>query len=236
MSRYKAGSKAAERRLRKHAEAMAALAAIHEQKRAAEARLAAQEADRLAAQTHKKSTTAEAARIACAAGAEFIGPRMPISIAYERAMAADRAATIGPANPIAAIGSDIVGPPCPPSVRAFNECRAALAAAPTASSQPPLPMPTRRAPVPPRVTLHNRAGWWEAVVHLRHSVITIPFYQRERPDPAHVAQAAADEITTRLKMGMAAAKPRKPKAPALPGATPRDTAKIRRIERQLEGV
>lgn len=120
--------------------------------------------------------------------------------------------------------------------------RAALAAAasvrkPNAEQTPPTP----RAPLPRRhysVTLHDRGGWWEVAVFMRRSrsFFVIPFYQTERPEAMEAHRAVIEEITTRLKMGMAAAKPRKPKAPAMPGATPRDTAKIRRIERQLEGV
>jgi hypothetical protein len=67
----------------------------------------------------------------------------------------------------------------------------------------------------------------------------VPFYQYERPDPADVATAVREEITRRRQMVLAAvktAKPRKPKAPAMPDRQPRDTTLIRRIERQMEGV
>ena len=117
--------------------------------------------------------------------------------------------------------------------------RAALAAAsvrkPNAEQTPPTP----QAAVPRRhysVTLHDRGGWWEVAVFMRRDFFVIPFYQRERPDAAEAHRAVVEEITTRLKAGMAAAKPRKPKAPAMPGTQPRDTARIRRIERAMEGV
>ncbi len=108
---------------------------------------------------------------------------------------------------------------------------------PNAEQTPPTP----QAAVPRRhysVTLHDRGGWWELAVFMRRSrsFFVIPFYQRERPEAAEAHRAVIEEITTRLKMGMAAAKPRKPKAPAMPGKQPRETAKIRRIERAMEGV
>jgi hypothetical protein len=87
-----------------------------------------------------------------------------------------------------------------------------------------------------KATLHDRGGWWELAVFMRRSTFVIPFYQPERPEAMEAHRAVVEEITTRLKMGMAAAKPRKPKAPAMLGQQPRETAKIRRIERQLEGV
>jgi hypothetical protein len=67
----------------------------------------------------------------------------------------------------------------------------------------------------------------------------VPFYQYERPDPADVATAVREEITRRRQMVLAAvktAKPRKDKARAARSPEPRDTALIRRIERQMEGV
>jgi hypothetical protein len=71
---------------------------------------------------------------------------------------------------------------------------------------------------------------------MRRSTFVIPFYQPERPEAMEAHRAVVEEITTRLKMGFSQPKPRKPKAPAMPGQQPRETARIRRIERQLEGV
>jgi len=118
--------------------------------------------------------------------------------------------------------------------------RAALAAASVRKPNAEQALPQSGA-VPRRhysVTLHDRNGWWEVAVFMRRSrsFFVIPFYQTERPEAMEAHRAVIEEITTRLKMGMAAGKPRKPKAPALPSKQPRDTAKIRRIERQLEGV
>lgn len=91
-----------------------------------------------------------------------------------------------------------------------------------------------------RVMLHARQpGLWEVVVQERHSVFVVPFYQYERPDPADVAVAVREEITRRRQMVLAAvtaAKPRKAKARAARSPEPRDSARIRRIERQMEGV
>lgn len=234
MSRYKAGSKAAERRLRKHAQAMAALAAVHEQKHAAEARLAAQEAARLAQEEEARAMRVEAIRIRT----EQIGPYFPVRVHAAR-LAAEQAAK-EKAKPINTIVRDYR--------TRREERRAAEAAArakplPTAAAQA-APRPdaaSGRAPLPRRhysVTLHDRGGWWEVAVFMRRSrsFFVIPFYQTERPEAMEAHRAVIEEITTRLKMGMAAAKPRKPKAPALPSKQPRDTAKIRRIERAIEGV
>lgn len=231
MSRYKAGSKAAERRLRKHAEAMAALAAIREGKQAGEQRLAAQEAARLAAEEEALAMRVEAIRIRT----EQSGPYFPVRVHAAR-FAAEEAAR-EKAKPINQI------------VRDYRTRREERRAAEAASRAKPLPMATAQPEprpdaasgrVPPRArfkaTLHDRGGWWELAVFMRRSTFVIPFYQTERPDAMEAHRAVVEEITTRLKMGMAAAKPRKPKAPAMPGATPRDTARMRRVERQLEGV
>jgi hypothetical protein len=66
---------------------------------------------------------------------------------------------------------------------------------------------------------------------------TVPFYQYDKPCLADVATAVREEITRRRQMLLTpVAKPRKPKAPAMPGRQARDTALIRRIERQMEEV
>lgn len=236
MSRYKAGSKAAERRLRKHAEAMAALAAIHEQKRAAEQRLAAQEAARLAAQGEARALRAEADRIR----QSFIGPRIPLHI-HEARFAAEQAAQER-ARPIAAIVRE--------RRKVREERLAAEAAAHVEKVAPPTPITRPDDPIAaigryrksraPTFTLRAQApGWWDVVVTTTKGTagtFTLPFYQHERPDPVLVTEAATDEITRRMNMTARRAKPRKPKAPAQPGKQPRETAKIRRIERAMEGV
>ena len=74
MSRFVAGSKAAERRLRKHAEALEKLHTIAAQRQQVDTRLTAQEAARLAAEEDARTMRAEAEGIRH----EFIGPRMPL--------------------------------------------------------------------------------------------------------------------------------------------------------------
>jgi hypothetical protein len=66
---------------------------------------------------------------------------------------------------------------------------------------------------------------------------TVPFYQYDKPCLADVATAVREEITRRMSVAaVTAAKPRKDKAHAARSPEPRDTALIRRIERQMEGV
>lgn len=236
MSRYKAGSKAAERRLRKHAQATAAIAAAREQKRAAEARLATQESERLAQEEEARALRAEAERIRQA----FIGPRIPLHI-HEARFAAAQAAR-EKAKPINTIMREL---------RTRREERlAAEAAAHVEKVAPPVTHTRPDDPIAaigryrksraPTFTLRAQApGWWDVVVTTTKGTagtFTLPFYQHERPDPVLVTEAVTDEITRRMNMTARRAKPRKPKAPAQPGKQPRETAKIRRIERAMEGV
>jgi hypothetical protein len=236
MGRCKAGSKAAERRLRKHAEAMAALAAIRAETQAGEQRLAAQEAARLAAEEEARAMRVEAIRIRT----EQIGPYFPVRVHAAR-LAAEQSAR-EKAKPINTIMRELR--------TRREERRAAEAAARIKTVAPPTPVTRPDDPIAaigrysksraPKITLQAQApGWWDVVVTTTKGTagtFTLPFYQHERPDPAHVAQAATDEITRRMNITAQRAKPRKPKAPAMPGKQPRETAKIRRIERAMEGV
>lgn len=230
MSRFVAGSKAAERRLRKHAEAQAMLSTIAAQRQQATVRLTAQEEARHAAEEKARTMRAEAENIRH----EFIGPRMPLE---ERAARFDaEQAAKNRKRPIATIVRQAR------EEREEREERAAEAkptpapmAAPT-STQIHCPIFTigRTLTKAPRVTLHARCpGWWDAVVEDKTSYFTIPFYN-VRPEPQEVALAVREEMTRRLAVSQP--KPRSTKAPAMPGQQPRETAKIRRIERQLEGV
>jgi len=231
MSRFIAGSKAAERRLRKHAEALAKLSTITAQRQQADTRLTAQEAARHAAEEDARAMQAEAEAIRH----EFIGPRMPLE---ERAARFDaEQAAKNRKRPIATIVRQ---------ARTAREERAAEAkptpapmAAPTSTSTStnpcPVPIRSHQKTRQTQITLHARsAGWWDVVAATEAGSITLPFYQPERPEPQEIAQAVREEITRRLAVSQP--KPRSTKAPAMPGQQPRETARIRRIERQLEGV
>ena len=226
MSRFVAGSKAAERRLRKHAEAMEKLRTIAAQRQQADSRLTAQEEARHAAQARQWEAQTQADQIRAAT-------RLPGATtleAHEAAFASEQAAK-KKSRPIATIVR---------SLRTAREERMAEAKPTPAPNAAPanIPYPIftigRTLTKAPRVTLHARcSGWWDAVVEDKTSVFTIPFYN-VRPEPQEVAQAVREEITRRLANSQP--KPRSTKAPAMPGQQPRETAKIRRIERQLEGV
>ena len=230
MSRFVAGSKAAERRLRKHAEALEKLHTIAAQRQQADTRLTAQEEARLTAQARQQAAQTQADQIRAAT-------RLPGATtleAHEAAFASEQAAK-NRKRPIATIVRQ---------ARTAREERAAQEAkpipapmaAPTNTLIPYTPIATigRTLTKAPRVTLHARcSGWWDAVVEDKTSYFTIPFYN-VRPEPQEIAQAVREEITRRLANSQP--KPRSTKAPAMPGQQPRETAKIRRIERQLEGV
>lgn len=231
MSRFVAGSKAAERRLRKHTEALAKLSTIAAQRQQADSRLTAQEEVRHAAQARQREAQTQADQIRAAT-------RLPGATTletHEAAFASEQAAK-KKSRPIAAIVR---------SLRTTREERAAQETKPTpaptaapASTNNIIPCPIftigRTPTKAPRVTLHARcSGWWDAVVEDKTSMFTIPFYN-VRPEPQEVAQAVREEITRRLANSQP--KPRSTKAPAMPGQQPRETARIRRIERQLEGV
>jgi hypothetical protein len=227
MSRFVAGSKAAERRLRKHAEAIEKLHTIAAQRQQADSRLTAQEEARHAAQARQWEAQTQADQIRAAT-------RLPGATtleAHEAAFASEQAAQ-KKSRPIATIVR---------SLRTTREERAAQETKPTpaptaAPANIPCPIFTigRTLTKAPRVTLHARcSGWWDAVVEDKTSMFTIPFYN-VRPEPQEVAQAVREEITRRLANSQP--KPRSTKAPAMLGQQPRETARIRRIERQLEGV
>ena len=230
MSRFVAGSKAAERRLRKHAEAIEKLHTIAAQRQQVDSRLTAQEEARLTAEERTRVMQAEAENIRH----EFVGPRMPLEIRAARFDAEQ--ATKKKSRPIATIVR---------SYRTAREERTAQEAKPTpahnaapASTNNIIPCPIftigRTLTKAPRVTLHARCpGWWDAVVEDKTSMFTIPFYN-VRPEPQEIALAVREEITRRLANSQP--KPRSTKAPAMPGQQPRETARIRRIERQLEEV
>jgi len=126
------------------------------------------------------------------------------------------------------------------AVAAEKAARAAAASVRKPNADPVPASHARRARREVRATLRSpQAGLWEVIVQERRSLFVVPFYQYERPEPADVAQAVREEITRRRQMVLAAvtaAKPRKAKARAARSPEPRDTAKIRRIERQMEGV
>jgi hypothetical protein len=85
----------------------------------------------------------------------------------------------------------------------------------------------------------TQPGLWEVIVATTKGTagsFTVPFYQYERPEPQEVAVAVREEITRRMSVAVAQSKPRRDKARAARSPEPRDTAKIRRIERQMEGV
>lgn len=223
MSRYKAGSKAAALRLRKHAEAQEKLAALAAERHAAEARLRAQEAEREAKREQARLLWAETLQIS---RASYRPDRMTMkqhAKAWEEEQA-ERARQI-------------------PHVQTIPEAPLTVPEpAPYAKPQPASPIATigRNKNKATRATLHATApGLWEAHVTSPEGStghFTVPFYQYERPSTFAVAQAVQDEITRRMSVAAAQPKQRKSKAQAARSPEPGDTAKIRRIERQMEGL
>ncbi len=235
MSRCKAGSKAAERRLRKHREALEKLAAITAQRQEAEARLCSQEAARRSVQAGTREAYKETVKIQ---SRSYRGDSMTVK---ERAAEFDaELAAKERAKSINQIVRDY---------RTRREERAALAAEKTTKPLPsakpqPTPYPDAASGRPnrnkTRATIRaTQPGLWEIAVATTKGTagsFTLPFYQNERPEPQEIAAAVREEITRRMSVAAAQSKPRKQKARAARSPEPRDTALIRRIERQMEGV
>lgn len=195
------------------AAALAEVAAIRAKQLAAAKRAAARKA-KAEAKTRPSAMALTRRRNAEARAAAALAARKAEDEA--RAKAAERAA-------LRSVSSD--------SVRKSN-----------AESGPVIP-PTLPAPrhVLPRVTLRSpQAGLWEVMVYESNvGGFTVPFYQHERPDPKDAAEAIAAEMLRRRQMTLApvrAAKPRKDKARVISPMPRGDSTKIRRIERQMEGV
>ena len=236
MSKCKAGSKAAERRLRKHQKELEKLAAITAQRQEAEARLCSQEAARRSVQAGTREAYKETVKIQ---SRSYRGDSMTVkerAVEFDAELAAkERAKSI----------NQIVR-----DYRTRREERAALAAEktikPLPSAKPqPAPYPDAASGRPnrnkiTRTTIRaTQPGLWEVIVATTKGTagsFTLPFYQHERPEPQEIATAVREEITRRISVAAAQSKPRKDKARAARSPEPRDTTLIRRIERQMEGV